>query len=147
MMAVLARYRQAVDGCNTTTGTPNDYELVVSQQFTALVSGLRFSFCPHASSTTAAGTLQVNSLPVTTLRGAHTSTLMADELRDDTLYVAVYNGTDFIVLNPSITGTDGLIPLARLHDTLTGKDADLVDGFHLSTEATGSDANTIYFRT
>ena len=147
MMAVLARYRQSVDGCNRTGGVPNGYTLTVPQTITALTAGMRFSFCPHASSVAAAGTLQVNTNSAVTLRGAHSTTLLASELRSDTLYVAVYNGTDFIVLNPSITGTDGFIPLSRLPDTLTGKDADMVDGFHVSTDATGDDASTIYFRT
>ena len=40
----------------------------------------------------------------------------------------------------------GELSLSNLPDELTGKDADQVDGFHFSTDSTGSDADTIYFR-
>ena len=147
LMAVIARYRQAADGCNATTGSANAYHLQVPQTVTALTMGMRFSFCPHVGTIIGAATLQVNSAPVTSLRGAHSSTFLAGELRTGTLYVAVYNGTHFVVLNPSITDASGIIPLFRIPDDLTGKDVDKVGGFSISTSQTGDDANTIYFRT
>ena len=45
------------------------------------------------------------------------------------------------------TAADVLSKLLTVDGTGTGLDADKVDGFNISTASSGTDANTIYFRT
>jgi len=45
------------------------------------------------------------------------------------------------------TAADVLTKLLTVDGTGTGLDADKVDGFNISTASSGTDANTIYFRT
>lgn len=45
------------------------------------------------------------------------------------------------------TAADVLTKLLTVDGTGTGLDADKIDGYHISTASSGTDANTIYFRT
>ena len=45
------------------------------------------------------------------------------------------------------TAADVLTKLLTVDGTGTGLDADKIDGYHISTASSGTDPNTIYFRT
>ena len=146
MLAVLARYRESAEGCNPTTGSGNAYLLSIPQMLSSLVAGMRFSFCANHTTTTGTATLQINSIPAVALIGTTPTGVFANDITAGLVYVVSFDGTDMVLLNPTITAPSGLLPLGRIPTTLTGKDGDTVDGFHISTDATGTDENTIYFR-
>ena len=62
-------------------------------------------------------------------------------------YVVDDEGAEFLILNPTITNQAGVVPLDRIPATLTGRDAGSVGGLAISTDADGTDADTLYFRT
>ena len=147
MMAVVARYQRAAEGCITTTGVANAYVITVNQTLSELQSGMRFAICPHITCVTGTATIVVNSLASVPIFGSDQSRLLAGELTLGLIYTISYTGSSgFAILNPTLLDADGLIPLIRIPSTLTGKNADLVDGLHISTSATGEDPNTLYFR-
>ena len=153
MMAVIARYRESAEGCTETSGTGNDYVLSVPQTLTALADGMRFAFCADRASTAGAATLAVNGHPSETIvgtrtmvEGASNTELYANEIITGHVYIVIRQNSQFVLLNPSITAPDGELALNRIPTPLTGKDADTVDGLHVSTDAEGDDANTLYFR-
>ena len=53
---------------------------------------------------------------------------------------------DAKLASSSYTAADVLTKLLTVDGTGTGLDADKVDGYHISTASSGTDANTIYFR-
>ena len=159
MMAVIARWRESAESCTLTEGTAPDYELTVPQTFTSLVHGMRFTFCAHASSPAdTIATLAVNGLTSAPLIGSRTEVggvanvnLYAGEILQGFVYIVSYvvddEGAEFLILNPTITNQAGVVSLDRLPATLTGKDAGSVGGLAISTDADGTDADTLYFRT
>ena len=155
MMAVIARYRESAEACTDTGGVGNAYTISVAQTITALEEGMRFAFCARNTSVAGGATLNVNQVGAKPLVGTRTMMddaanrdLLAGEIRDGFIYLVAYDDKDeFQILNPTVTDVNGQVEASRIPATLTGKDADSVDGLHISTAATGSDANTLYFRT
>ena len=155
MMAVIARYRESAEACTDTGGTGNAYTIDVEQTITTLQEGMRFAFCARNTSVAGPGTLVVNLLAAKPLVGTRSMAegvanrdLLAGEIRDGFIYLVAYDDKgEFQILNPTITDVNGQVDASRIPATLTGKDADSVDGLHISTAATGDDANTLYFRT
>ena len=153
LMAVIARYREASEVCTETTGSATAYALATMQEIDALEDGMRFAFCAHVSSTDAATTLQIDDLGAVSLVGTRTAVdgsenlnLFPGEILAGYIYVCSYLGGNFYLLNPSISSTAGQVSADRIPTPLTGKDADSVDGFHVSTDAEGDNASTLYFR-
>ena len=154
MMAVIARWRESAESCTLTGGTAPAYTLTVPQTITSLSDGMRFAFCAHASCPAGAATLAVNGLSEAALIGSRTVVdgspdidLYAGEILEGFVYIVAYLDGQFIILNPTITDQAGVVPLDRIPATLTGKDAVSVGGFAISSDPTGSETNTIYFRT
>jgi len=83
----------------------------------AYVAGQRFSFVA-AGTNTGAATININSIGAKSLTKNGTTALAAGEVTSGTVYQIVYDGTQFQLLNPTITsivssfsaGTTGLTP-------------------------------------
>ena len=153
MMAVIARYREAAEACTRSMGSGGAYSITVLQQLSALADGMRFAFCANHTNPAGTVTLKINTLAAvelvgtrTTVDGSADTSMLAGEVLDGYTYLVTYRGGSFYLLNPSVTSTEGVLGAGRLPSSLSNVDADTVDGFHISTEATGSDANTLYFR-
>jgi hypothetical protein len=93
-----------------------------------------FNNIATAIATKADGTTAINT--TTTFGGDVSGTYNAIVIADDSH-------------NHTIANVDGLQTAldAKLATTGTAADSDKVDGFHISTASSGTDANTIYFRT
>ena len=147
MMAAIARHRDAVHGYPLSTGAEaNVYNITVPQDVPYLFHGLRASFTAHRDSVDGAATLRLNSASSRNLVGISESGLGAGELRAGRPYDIVYSGSRFQLIDPSVMNSSGRVRLNTLPTFLGGKSASTVDGFSVSTAATGTDANTLYFR-
>jgi len=93
-----------------------------------------FNNIATAIATKADGTTAINT--TTTFGGDVSGTYNAIVIADDSH-------------NHTIANVDGLQTAldAKLATTGTAADSDKVDGFNISTASSGTDANTIYFRT
>ena len=146
MMAALARHSIVVHGYPTSTGEENNsYKITSEQDIPTLFQGLRASFTAHRDSVDGAGTFCIGTTPSKSLVGLSATGLAAGEIVAGRLYDVVYSGQRFQIINPSVMN-GGLVRLNALPTFLGGKSAPTVDGFSFSTAATGTDANTIYFR-
>ena len=146
MMAALARHSITVHGYPTSAGEENNsYKITSEQDIPTLFQGLRASFTAHRDSVDGAGTFCIGTTPSKSLVGLSATGLAAGEIVTGRLYDVVYSGQRFQIINPSVMN-GGLVRLNALPDFLGGKSAPTVDGFSFSTAATGTDANTFYFR-
>lgn len=65
----------------------------------------------------------------------------------DTEFTNIATAVNTKLDTSTYTAADVLTKLLTVDGTGTGLDADKVDGFNISTASSGTDANTIYFRT
>lgn len=114
-------------------GTPNALTLTYSPAYTSYVGGMYISFQTGAAQNTGAVTLNVNGLGAKALK-INTQDLVSGDLMASVFVRAVYNGTNFVLLEPMSlvsqltisAGTSGVSPssLARRlvleDDTHTG---------------------------
>lgn len=109
------------------SSTGNDsYAITFSPAFTSLVAGTSFNFKVDVANTGAA-TLQIDSIPAKALKKMTIAGKVALETGDivaNGIYNVLYDGTDFIVTNPtsilaSVFTTQGDIPYASAANTIT----------------------------
>jgi hypothetical protein len=81
-------------------GTAQAQTATLSPAATSLVAGLEVAWLPAAANTAAAPTLAVNSLPVKSITKCGTTALVANDLLPTVIAIAVYDGTEFQLLNP-----------------------------------------------
>ena len=79
----------------TTTGSANTYVLTPSPALSTYTKGLRITLFVNVANT-GSSTLNINGLGVKTLKKNDGSTYGAGELKINTPYTFVYNGTDFL---------------------------------------------------
>ena len=110
-----------------------------------------FNNIATAIATKADGTTAINT--TTTFGGDVSGTYNAIVIADDSHNHTIANvdglqtALDAKLASSSYTAADVLSKLLTVDGTGTGLDADKVDGFNISTASSGTDANTIYFRT
>ena len=81
-----------------TTGSSNVYAVAPSPALGSYAAGVRVFFEPNHINTGSA-TLNVNSLGAKTIKTVHGETLVGGELASGGIYSAIYDGTDFILVN------------------------------------------------
>ena len=102
VMAVLARYYEAISGAVLSTGTASAYVLTVSQTITSYSEGQVFTFRAHATNT-ASPTLSINGLGGIALQINGGTAVPAGYLVTNGVYSVTYANSVFI-LNNSIDG-------------------------------------------
>ena len=131
----------------TSTGAANTYAVVLSDMPAQLLRGFRVGFTAHRSSSAGALSFQLNEFPPRALYGSDPAGANPRDIVAGRLYNLAYTGTDWSILNTSPANEETDIPIEFVPDVMTGVDVDSADGLSLSTAATGTDANTLYFRT
>jgi hypothetical protein len=81
-------------------GTAQAQTVTLAPSATALTAGLVVRWKPTAANTAAAPTLAVNGLTATTITKCGTTALVASDLTTNNVATAVYDGTEFQLLNP-----------------------------------------------
>lgn len=81
--------------------------------------------------------------------GTYNAIVIADDSHNHTIanVDGLQTALDAKLASSSYTASDVLSKLLTVDGTGTGLDADKVDGFNISTASSGTDPNTIYFRT
>lgn len=105
-MAVLARWKKDNDGSVTTGGSSNAYTLTPNGTYSAYAAGDTFTFEANHTNT-ASATLNVSSLGAKTVKLTGGATLLAGMLVAGGIYRVAYDGTSFLLLNPSLVNASG----------------------------------------
>ncbi len=113
----------------TDTGVANAYAIAPAPAATAYAAGQIVTLKP-ANANTGAATVNVNSLGAVNIKLLDGNSPAANALLATGVYTLVYDGTDFIVLNPSLPaftgdggsgGASGLVPAPAAGDAAAGK--------------------------
>lgn len=88
------------------TGSAQAQTVTLSPAATSLTAGLMVRWKPTAANTGSGPALAVNSLTATTITKCGTAALVANDLVTSTVAIAVYDGTQFELVNPQ-TGCGG----------------------------------------
>lgn len=104
------KYLRSVSG-SFADATPTDYVVgagtaqaqtaALSPAATALTAGLEVKWKPSNANTGAAPTLAVNGLTATAITKCGTTALIANDLSTSRIAIAVYDGTQFQLINPN----------------------------------------------
>lgn len=105
-MAVIARWKGDNDGTLDSGGSSNAYTLTPNGTYSAYSRGDTFTFEANHTNTGSA-TLNVSSLGAKTIKHVSGATLSANQLLSGGVYRVVYDGTDFLLENPSLIDSDG----------------------------------------
>lgn len=89
------------------TGTANSYALAPAAVQTAYQTGQMFLLKPSADNT-GNSTLAVSGLAAVPIKNCDGTNVASGALKTTGIYLLIYNGTNFLVLNPTITGNLGL---------------------------------------
>ena len=146
MQSAMARRRARFGDYPTSTGgEANVYQVELpSLTLTEIPAGFRVGFTAHQSSIASDASFQVNDIAAATLYGSEDTGISEADIVAGRRYDLVYteSGWEILFLRP--TDNAGQIDLSAIP---SGFDAGSLNGFALSTAATGADADTIYFRT
>jgi hypothetical protein len=110
MMGGVKRFWDRINGVLTSGGGTTAYTLTPTVALGSYVTGERFTFKANATSTGAA-TLNISALGaknIYKMANAAVAATVAGDLVDNMMYEVVYDGTQFILLNPSTAGADVL---------------------------------------
>ena len=156
----------------STTGSANVYSANFSNNVVK-AEGARIIVKANVANT-GASTLDVDGTGASNILNLDGTALSAGQIAGNTHYLdLIYNSSNnsWVLLNPAIhtlaiadvtglqsalnakvstssyTAADVLSKLLTVDGTGTGLDADKVDGFNISTASSGTNSNTIYFRT
>ena len=89
--------------CGTSGGSANAQTITASPAITAYAAGQTFWFIAGFANTTASPTINVNSLGAKTMKRGDATTLQIGDLVAGGAYAIAYNGTGFLVLDPTPT--------------------------------------------
>jgi hypothetical protein len=89
------------------SGSAQAQTVTLTPAATALTAGLTVRWKPTAANTASGPTLAVNGLTATTITKCGTSALVANDLTTANIATAVYDGTEFQLLNPMAAGCGG----------------------------------------
>lgn len=123
-------------------GTAQAQTATLAPAATSLATGLQVRWLPAAANTSAAPTLAVNGLTAKAITKFGTTALVANDLTTTAIAVAVYDGTEWQLLNPqtatgsgSISGlTTGYIPKASSSSNIANSACD--DGITTASTVT-----------
>lgn len=107
-MAVLARWKGDNDGSLDTTGSSNTYALAANGTYSAYTRGDTFTFEANHTNTGAA-TLNVSSLGAKAIKHVSGAALIANQIQSGGVYRVVYDGTNFLLQNPSMIDSSGVL--------------------------------------
>lgn len=107
------------------TGAADTIEISLNPAVTALVTGQAFRFKAN-NTNTGATTLQVNSTSAQSLVRDDGSALSAGDIQSGEIYWAVYDGTNFILMNPDL-GTAAFEDIGTSGDALGKLNANKTD--------------------
>lgn len=110
----------------TTTGTGTSYIASFDPAYTVLLTGTRITIKVHAANTSNA-TVNVNGLGAKTIKKPNGSNLFAGNLKANSVYTLVFDGTDFILQGEGGSGT------AQPSHVLSGKTFTNDDGEQVGT--------------
>ena len=150
IQSALAVHRDRRGAFPLTTGEDvNVYRLTVplAEEFAAPPQGMRVSFTAHQTSVNGTATFQLNAFSAHSLQGTAFVGIRDRDLVQGRRYEVVFAANTWSVVFANITEDTGEVALGRIPPVLLDVDVATVDGFTLSTAATGSDPNTLYFRT
>lgn len=119
-MAVLARWKGDNDGTLDSGGSSNAYTLTPNATYSAYARGDTFTFEANHTNTGSA-TLNVSSLGAKTIKDVTGNTLAPDRIVSGGVYQVVYDGTDFLLLNPALRVVEGTwVPRIEFSNATTG---------------------------
>lgn len=136
IMADIATEAQtgAVATLNTIAGT-DTITADMNPELAAYVDGMVIKFTP-ANNNTGAATINIDGLGARSIVKGDGTALAAGDLQASTKHMCMYDGTNFVLLNPlSIAPTAAgiLAALLTVDGAGSGLDADLLDGYGIST--------------
>jgi len=103
-------YKQLLDVSKavTATGTEPNYAVTLTPAPTAYFTGMTFDFTAHQRLTSTGGTLNVNGLGAKDLKIKYSAARSpeAGEIQNDTTYRVTYDGTRFLIHNPTFAATN-----------------------------------------
>lgn len=120
-----------VQQATTVAGTADAITLAFTPTITSYTTGMRIRWTSGGANTVTAPTVNVDTLGAKTIKknpSGTTALAVGDTGASGTICEAVYNGTDFILLNPVVSSTaasdttSGVVELATTTETLTGTD-------------------------
>lgn len=100
LMAAIAKYRSDTDGVNTTGGSSNAYTLAASRVMAAYTAGDLYTVKTNFANTSTTPTFNVDSLGAKTIKRVDGSALVVGDIPSGAIITLVYDGTDFLLLNP-----------------------------------------------
>lgn len=100
-MAVLKRHKADNDGSVTSGGSANAYTLTPNGTYSAYAQGDTFTFEANHTNTGAV-TLNVSALGTKAVKYTSGDALIGGEVQSGGVYSVIYDGADFLLLNPSI---------------------------------------------
>lgn len=137
----------AVSTLNTIAGT-DTITADMNPELTAYATGMIIKFTP-ANNNTGAATINIDGLGAKSIVKGDGTALAAGDLQASTMHFCVYDGTNFVLLNPlSIAPTAAgiLAALLTVDGSGSGLDADTVDGINgasLAQVSSGSFTGTL----
>jgi hypothetical protein len=100
-------------------GTAQAQTITLNPPVASLVAGMFVAWKPAAANTAAAPTLAVNGLAATAITKNGTAALVANDLTTTAIAYAIYDGTEFQLLNPQATN-EGSVASRRVCDIAIG---------------------------
>jgi hypothetical protein len=140
-----AQYGQVQNGtvaqATTVGGTVDAITLSFTPSITAYATGQRLRFVSGGANTSATPTINVNSLGAKTVKkNPGGAALVAGDIgASGTIHEVVYNGTDFILLNP-VTDLSGYATTAALNAAILGQQTIWVPAAAMYTRTTNGAA-------
>lgn len=103
-------YKQLLDVSKavTATGTEPNYAVTLTPAPTAYFTGMTFDFTAHQTLSSTGGTLNVNGLGAKDLKIKYPTARSPEkgEIQNDTTYRVTYDGTRFLIHNPTFAATN-----------------------------------------
>lgn len=100
LMAAIAKYRSDTDGVNSTTGSANAYVLAASRVMAAYTAGDLYTVKTNFANTSTTPTFNVDTLGAKTIKRIDGSALAVGDIPSGAIITLVYDGTDFLLMNP-----------------------------------------------
>ena len=147
MMSALARRSSRLNDYPLSLGLDaNTYRLDIPYTLAQIPQGFHIGFTAHQTNA-GESTFQVNTTTSHAIFGSPGDAVLSGGIIEGRQYDLVFEGNAWHILYPHPADLAGQVQLSFIPDRLEDIDLESVDGFDLSTEATGVDDDTLYFRT
>ena len=110
-----------------TTGSSGAYLLSLDAQITAYATGMTIKFEANHTHTSTAPTINVNSIGARTLTLLDGSTTPARHIQSGDTILAVYDGTNFVIVNKQVLPRVTSVMFSDLSDTTLTSSTDIFD--------------------